>query len=92
MELHIVPLARMTAIVGQGRNSPVKLDIKTDAGIVRVLAGEAERASLLAAMRGNGQSLRWRVHTNLGPADVMMMRDMAGAVADLLDIGAKRAA
>lgn len=92
MDVHIVPMSRMTAIVGRGRNAPTKLDLKTDAGAVRLFAGEVEAKRLATLIHGANGEVRWSVPSGRGDLDVVMTRKCARAIAGLLDIGVRKAA
>jgi hypothetical protein len=84
MELHLVPLARMTAVVRKECAWPVEVHVKTDQGYVCLFVSSLEKSELDDLLARNEWPVRWSVETDRGNATLNLTHIGALAVRQFL--------
>jgi hypothetical protein len=84
MELHLVPLAQMTATERPAMPWPMDVHVKTDQGAVCLFIGQAGRDELDDLLAENRWPVKWPVETDQGFALLVLDRNGAVSVRGLL--------
>ena len=84
MELHLVPLARMTAAENPSAPWPMVVHANTDQGAVCLFIGRDGRDELDGLLSEDKWPVKWPVETDVGFASLVLDRNGAVSVRGLL--------